>query len=64
MGVKQSGEAWTRIIINVDDLQAEVAQLRKANLHFRHDIVSGLGGSEILLDYPSKNPIELFQPLR
>ena len=55
---------WNRIIINVDDLQAEVVKLRKANLHFRNDIVSGPGGSEIVLDDPSGNPIELFQASR
>ena len=52
---------WNRIIINVDNLPAEVERLRKAGLHFRNDIVSGPGGSEILLDDPSGNPIELFQ---
>ncbi len=53
---------WNRIIINVDDLADEVARLRKAHLHFRNDIVSGPGGSEILLEDPSGNPVELFQP--
>ncbi len=53
---------WNRIVITVDDLSREVAQLRKAMLHFRNDIVSGPGGSEILIDDPSGNPIELFQP--
>jgi catechol 2,3-dioxygenase-like lactoylglutathione lyase family enzyme len=52
---------WNRIIINVDDLSAEIARLRKAQLHFRNDIVKGPGGSEILLDDPSGNPVELFQ---
>ncbi|HEX7959061.1 MAG TPA: VOC family protein, partial [Terriglobales bacterium] len=61
-GRKAEPGGWNRIILNVDDLRAEVAQLRKANLHFRNDIVSGPGGSEILLDDPSGNPIELFQP--
>jgi glyoxylase I family protein len=63
-GRKAEPGGWNRIIINVDDLPAEVARLRKANLHFRNDIVSGPGGSEILLDDPSGNPIELFQPTR
>jgi predicted enzyme related to lactoylglutathione lyase len=63
-GRKAAPGGWNRIIINVDDLPAEVARLRKANLHFRNDIVSGPGGSEILLDDPSGNPIELFQPSR
>jgi predicted enzyme related to lactoylglutathione lyase len=53
---------WNRIILNVPDLQTEVARLRKAGLHFRNDIVSGPGGAEILLDDPSGNPVEIFQP--
>jgi catechol 2,3-dioxygenase-like lactoylglutathione lyase family enzyme len=60
-GRKAQPGGWNRIIINVDDLSAEVARLRKAQLHFRNDIVSGPGGSEIILDDPSGNPIELFQ---
>jgi catechol 2,3-dioxygenase-like lactoylglutathione lyase family enzyme len=53
---------WNRIIINVDDLTAEVERLRKADIHFRNEIATGPGGAEILLDDPSGNPIELFQP--
>jgi len=60
-GRKAEPGGWNRIIVNVDDLPAEVARLRKAQLHFRNDIVSGPGGSEILLDDPSGNPVELFQ---
>ena len=60
-GRKAEPGGWNRIIITVDDLRTEVARLRKDNLHFRNDIVSGPGGSEILLDDPSGNPIELFQ---
>jgi catechol 2,3-dioxygenase-like lactoylglutathione lyase family enzyme len=60
-GRKAEPGGWNRIIITVDDLPTEVARLRKDNLHFRNDIVSGPGGSEILLDDPSGNPIELFQ---
>jgi glyoxylase I family protein len=63
-GRKAEPGGWNRIIINVTDLPAEVARLRKAQVHFRNDIVSGPGGSEILLDDPSGNPIELFQPAR
>jgi len=63
-GRKAEPGGWNRIIINVTDLPAEVSRLRKAQLHFRNDIVSGPGGSEILLDDPSGNPIELFQPAR
>lgn len=60
-GRKAEPGGWNRIIIGVDDLPAEVARLRKAHLHFRNEIVSGPGGSEILLDDPSGNPVELFQ---
>jgi predicted enzyme related to lactoylglutathione lyase len=63
-GRKAEPGGWNRIIINVDDLAAEVAKLKKAQLHFRNDIVSGPGGSEILLDDPAGNPIELFQGAR
>lgn len=63
-GRKAEPGGWNRIIINVDDLPKEVARLRQAQLHFRNDIVSGPGGSEILLDDPSGNPIELFQPAK
>ena len=63
-GSKAQPGGWNRIILNVHNLPAEVTRLRGANLHFRNDIVSGPGGSEILLDDPSGNPIELFQPAR
>ena len=53
---------WNRIHIRVDDLAAEVKRLRDAGLKFRNDIVTGPGGSQILLDDPSGNPVELFQP--
>jgi catechol 2,3-dioxygenase-like lactoylglutathione lyase family enzyme len=53
---------WNRIQIPVDDLAKEVERLRAAGLHFRNDILSGVGGSQIILDDPFGNPIELFQP--
>src|SRR5437868_4031028 len=52
---------WNRIHIQVDDLDAEVKRLRGAGLNFRNDVVTGPGGSQILLDDPSGNPVELFQ---
>ncbi len=61
-GRKPEPGGWNRIIINVDDLSAEVERLRNARLQFRNEIVKGPGGSEILLEDPSGNPIELFQP--
>jgi catechol 2,3-dioxygenase-like lactoylglutathione lyase family enzyme len=53
---------WNRIHLIVDDIAAEVERLRSAGLSFRNDIVTGPGGRQILLDDPSGNPIELFQP--
>jgi catechol 2,3-dioxygenase-like lactoylglutathione lyase family enzyme len=53
---------WNRIHLIVDDIDGEVERLRGAGLAFRNDIVSGPGGQQILLDDPSGNPIELFQP--
>jgi catechol 2,3-dioxygenase-like lactoylglutathione lyase family enzyme len=55
---------WNRFAIEVDDLDALVATLRVAGARFRNDIVTGVGGKQILLDDPSGNPIELFQPTR
>ena len=53
---------WNRIQIEVSDLEREVETLRDAGASFRGDIVNGRGGSQILLEDPSGNPIELFQP--
>jgi catechol 2,3-dioxygenase-like lactoylglutathione lyase family enzyme len=61
-GRKPGPGGWNRIHFVVDDIAAEVDRLRAAGLRFRNDIVSGPGGQQILLDDPSGNPIELFQP--
>jgi catechol 2,3-dioxygenase-like lactoylglutathione lyase family enzyme len=53
---------WNRIHLIVDDLGGEVERLRAAGVTFRNEIVTGPGGSQILVDDPSGNPIELFQP--
>jgi catechol 2,3-dioxygenase-like lactoylglutathione lyase family enzyme len=53
---------WNRIELVVTDLKAEVERLRSRGLKFRNDIVTGPGGSQILLEDPSGNLIELFQP--
>jgi catechol 2,3-dioxygenase-like lactoylglutathione lyase family enzyme len=53
---------WNRIQIEVSDLEREAEALRGAGASFRNDIVTGRGGSQILLEDPSGNPIELFQP--
>ena len=61
-GTKPVPGGWNRIEFVVDDIVAEVDRLRGAGLRFRNDIVTGPGGSQILFDDPSGNPIELFQP--
>jgi catechol 2,3-dioxygenase-like lactoylglutathione lyase family enzyme len=61
-GRRPSPGGWNRIELVVDDLDAEVQRLRAAGLRFRNDIVTGPGGSQILLEDPAGNPIELFQP--
>jgi catechol 2,3-dioxygenase-like lactoylglutathione lyase family enzyme len=55
---------WNRIQLEVDDLAGEVEDLRDARAHFRNEIVGGRGGKQILLEDPSGNPIELFEPPR
>jgi catechol 2,3-dioxygenase-like lactoylglutathione lyase family enzyme len=54
---------WNRFSLEVEDLAAVVARLREAGAHFRNDIVTGVGGRQILLDDPSGNPVELFEPV-
>jgi catechol 2,3-dioxygenase-like lactoylglutathione lyase family enzyme len=61
-GRQPASGGWNRIHFVVDDLAAEVERLRTAGVQFRNDVVKGPGGSQILLDDPSGNPIELFQP--
>ena len=53
---------WNRIHFVVDDIAAEVERLRADGVSFRNEIISGPGGRQILLEDPSGNPIELFQP--
>lgn len=63
-GTKPEPGGWNRFAIQVDDLEAAVARLRTAGAHFRNEIVTGVGGRQILVDDPSGNPIELFEPTR
>jgi glyoxylase I family protein len=53
---------WLRLVLATPDLESEVDRLRKAGVSFRNEIIGGLGGKQILLDDPSGNPVELFQP--
>jgi catechol 2,3-dioxygenase-like lactoylglutathione lyase family enzyme len=61
-GEKPGPGGWNRIHLLVDDIEAEVGRLRAEGLPFRNDIVVGPGGSQILLEDPSGNVVELFQP--
>jgi catechol 2,3-dioxygenase-like lactoylglutathione lyase family enzyme len=61
-GRRPAPGGWNRIHLIVDNLASEVDRLRAAGVQFRNDIVTGPGGSQILLDDPSGNPVELFQP--
>ena len=63
-GEKPRPGGWNRIHLIVDDLAAEVARLRAAGVQFRNEIVTGPGGSQILLQDPAGNLVELFQPAR
>lgn len=62
-GTKPQPGGWNRFAIEVTDLAATVEALRKSGAHFRNDIVTGVGGKQILLEDPSGNPIELFEPI-
>jgi len=61
-GAQPGPGGWNRIHFIVEDIGAEVAQLRDAGASFRNDIVEGPGGKQILLQDPSGNVVELFQP--
>lgn len=61
-GAVPGAGGWNRIQLNVNDIAAEVDRLRAAGVGFRNDIVTGPGGQQILLEDPSGNVVELFQP--
>ena len=61
-GAQPGPGGWNRIHLLVDDIAAEVDRLRAAGLGFRNEILSGPGGKQILLEDPSGNVVELFQP--
>ena len=61
-GRKPEPGGWNRIHFVVDDIDAEVERLRGEGVGFRNDIVTGPGGRQILVNDPSGNPIEIFQP--
>jgi glyoxylase I family protein len=63
-GTAQRPGGWNRILLYVDDLKAEIARLRSAGVKFRNEIESGPGGSQIQIEDPDGNPIELHEAPR
>ena len=55
---------WNRFAVEVPDLDATVAELRRDGVRFRNDVVTGVGGKQIIAEDPSGNPVELFEPTR
>jgi catechol 2,3-dioxygenase-like lactoylglutathione lyase family enzyme len=62
-GTMPSPGGWNRFQLQVDDLEALVGGLREAGATFRNEIVTGVGGKQILVEDPSGNPVELFEPI-
>jgi catechol 2,3-dioxygenase-like lactoylglutathione lyase family enzyme len=61
-GSQQAPGGWNRFAIEVNDLSTFIKPLQKAGVHFRNEIVTGVGGKQVIIDDPSGNPIELFEP--
>src|SRR5579862_2969996 len=55
---------WNRFQLEVEDIEASVARLRERGARFRNDIVTGVGGRQVLVEDPAGNPVELFEPTR
>lgn len=62
-GVAPTPGGWNRFAIQVADLESTVSTLREAGVHFRSEIITGMGVKQIIVDDPSANPVELFEPL-
>ena len=62
-GIQQTPGGWNRFAIEVDNIAAVVEALQNAGVHFRNNIVSGVAGKQIIVDDPSGNPVELFEPV-
>ena len=61
-GTTPAPGGWNRFTIEVPDIEAKVRTLRDNGVHFRNEIVQGVGGKQIIVEDPSGNPVELFQP--
>ena len=63
-GTPQRPGGWNRVMIEVPDLAAAAEKLRAAGVRFRNEIVTGVGGKQVMIEDPSGNPVELFEPTR
>lgn len=63
-GRQQEPGGWNRVLLQVQDLPARIADLREAGVHFRNEMEVGPGGKQIQIEDPDGNPIELFEPAR
>jgi len=63
-GRQQEPGGWNRVLLQVQDLSARIAELKDAGLQFRNDMEVGPGGKQIQIEDPDGNPIELFEPAR
>jgi predicted enzyme related to lactoylglutathione lyase len=61
-GTHPHAGGWNRVLIEVDDLGAAFERLTAAGITFRSDIITGMGGRQVVADDPSGNPVELFEP--
>jgi catechol 2,3-dioxygenase-like lactoylglutathione lyase family enzyme len=62
-GRMQEPGGWNRFSIEIPDLAATVEELRSSGARFRNDVVTGVGGKQIIIEDPSGNPVELFEPI-
>jgi len=62
-GTQQTPGGWNRFALQVTDIVTMANELKKNGVHFRSDIVNGAGGKQVIMDDPSGNPIELFEPI-
>lgn len=61
-GTQPHSGGWNRVVLEVEDIAATIERLRAAGARFRNELIEGPGGSQILIEDPSGNPIELFEP--
>ena len=62
-GTRQTPGGWNRFAIEISGIESKVESLRKSGAKFRNDIVTGVGGKQIIVEDPSGNPVELFEPI-